>query len=65
MHVEGGGGVSPISLVYTKVLTHFRSRTEFQSTSGCGLSQPGLQSGLDVHTGRESGLELSCKQGYR
>ena len=26
--------------------THFRSRTEFQSTKGCGLSQPGLQSGL-------------------
>ena len=26
--------------------THFRSRTEFQSTNGCRLSQPGLQSGV-------------------
>ena len=30
--------------------THFRSRTEFQSTNGCGLSQPGLQSGLGAFT---------------
>ena len=30
--------------------THFRSRTEFQSTNGCGLSQPGLQPGLGTFT---------------
>ena len=30
--------------------THFRSRTEFQSTNGCGLSQSGLQSGLGGFT---------------
>ena len=30
--------------------THFRSRTEFQSTNGCGLSQPGLQSELGAFT---------------
>ena len=30
--------------------THFRSRTEFQSTNGCGLSQPTLQSGLGAFT---------------
>ena len=28
----------------------FRSRTEFQFTNGCGLSQPGLQSGLEAFT---------------
>ena len=39
--------------------THFRSRTEFQSTNGCRLSQPGLQSGFGgVHTGGEFGLNL-------
>ena len=41
------------SLVYTSSnpgSTHFRSRTEFQSTDGCGLSQPGLQSGLGAFT---------------
>ena len=30
--------------------THFQSRTKFQSTNGCGLSQSGLQSGLGVFT---------------
>ena len=30
--------------------THFRLRTEFQSTNGCGLSQPGLQSRLGAFT---------------
>ena len=50
------------SLVYTRVLTRVqlisgRVLTEFQSTNGCGCSQPGLQSGLEgVHTGGESGL---------
>ena len=39
--------------------THFRSRTEFQSTNGCGLSQSGLGG---VHTGGESGLWcMVCK----
>ena len=40
--------------------THFQSRTEFQSTNGCGSSQSG------VHTGGESGLNLclhSCANG--
>ena len=37
--------------------THFWSPTEFQSTSGCGLSQPRLQSGLGVFT-------LEANQGW-
>ena len=35
---------------YNPGSTHFRSRTEFQSTNGCGLSQSGLQSRLGVFT---------------
>ena len=62
---------SYISLIYTYESsnpgsTHFRSQTEFQSTNECGLSQPGLQSGLGEFTleanSVESGLEPSCKQ---
>ena len=39
-----------ISLVYTRVLTQVQPTSEFQSTNGCGLSQPGLQSGLGAFT---------------
>ena len=39
--------------------THFWSRTEFQSTNGCGLSQSGLQSELGA--GVKSGLNLGWK----
>ena len=55
---EHGQGVLVLTLIQPSLLhessnpgsTHFRSRTEFQSTNGCGLSQPGLESGLGVFT---------------
>ena len=59
--------VNKPSCVYMRVLTQVQLasgwlRTELQSTNGCGLSQTRLLSGLGalIHTGGESGLELSC-----
>ena len=41
----------PIAIGSAKIgLTRFWSRTEFQSTNGCGLSQSGLQSGMGAFT---------------
>ena len=48
--------------------TRFRSQTEFQSTNGCGLSQPGLQPRLggvahtlEANPGLNPGLEFGYK----
>ena len=57
------------SCVYTRVLTRVQLTSGREPSSNppmdVGWSQSGLQSGLgDVHTGGESGLELSCKRGF-